>query len=107
MQLSFSPIRQDATLRLERQGDCLILNGERLDLSAIPDGATLPRDAVPCLWLASDVERVAGTLHLTLLLPHGADAPQETLFPAAMSLTDDGPVALPPYETATSKESAA
>ena len=44
--------------------------------------------------------RAGGVLHLTLILPHGADAPLETRFPAALTLTGDGPVALPPYENA-------
>jgi len=97
MKLTLTPMRHDGTLTLHRAGDVLTINGEAFDFSPLPDGATLPREAVDCAWLASDVERIEGTLHLTLLLPHGADAPEETRFPAPITLTADGPVILPPY----------
>jgi len=100
MQITLTPQRRDDTLTLTRSGDVLTINGEAFDFTAIPEGGTLPRDAVACDWLAGDVTRSGGVLHLTLILPHGADAPQETLFPAALTLTGDGPVALPPYENA-------
>jgi len=93
-----SPQRRDHRLTLARSGDQLAINGEAFDFAAIPEGGTLPRDAVACDCLAGDVTRSGGVLHLTLILPHGADAPQATLFPAALALTGDGPVALPAYE---------
>jgi len=98
MQITLTPQRRDDRLSLSREGDVLILNGEAFDFAAIPEGGTLPRDAVACDWLASDVTRQDGVLHLTLILPHGVDAPHETLFPAPITLTGDGPVALPAYE---------
>lgn len=97
MNISFSPMRRDDTLTVSLTGDILTLNGEAFDFSALPDGATLPRDAVACDWLDSDVERIGGVIHLTLILPHGADAPQSTLFPAPITATD-GPITLPVYE---------
>lgn len=98
MQISLSPMRRDDRLELIRKGDILTINGEVFDLSGIPDGATLPQEAVACHWLASDIERINGDIHLTLILPHGADAPQDTRFPATLTLTEDGPVSLPEYE---------
>ncbi|ULB10742.1 hypothetical protein ORIO_12595 [Cereibacter azotoformans] len=95
MHIKFAPQRRDDALTLARSGDTLTINGETLDLSAIPEGATLPREAVACEWLASDIERIGGVLHLTLILPHGADAPQEVLFPAPVLVEPDGPIALP------------
>ena len=100
MQITLTPQRRDDTLTLTRSGDVLTINGEAFDFTAIPEGGTLPRDAVACDWLAGDVTRAGGVLHLTLILPHGADAPLETRFPAPITLTGDGPVALPPYENA-------
>lgn len=100
MQISFSPMRSDVPLTLSVKGNVLVLNGEELDVSALPKGATLPRDAVGCEWLASDIERDDSGLILTLVLPHGAQAPEETLFPAPLIITTDGPVPLPPYEIA-------
>ncbi len=99
MNIIFSPIRHDTPMTLERLGETIIINGEAFDFSAIPPGATLPRDAIASDWFAGDVERdAAGSLTLRLLLPHGANAPEETCFPAPLEVTVDGPVALPPYE---------
>ena len=98
MQITLTPQRRDDTLTLMRSGDVLTINGEAFDFAAIPEGGTLPRDAVACDWLAGDVTRSGGVLHLTLVLPHGANAPQATLFPAALTLTGGGPVTLPTNE---------
>lgn len=98
MQISFIPMRRDDRPELSVTGDVLTINGEEFDFSGVPDGATLPRDAVVCGWLASDVTRIGGVLHLTLILPHGPlpDVPQETLRPVPVSVSA-GPVPLPPY----------
>ena len=95
MQITLSPMRRDDTLTLHRKGNVLTVNGMALDLTALPDGATLPRAAVGCDWLAGDITRTDGVLHLTLILPHGADAGPDLLFPAPLRLTGDGPVVLP------------
>ncbi|MCE8556920.1 hypothetical protein KBY29_21635 [Ruegeria pomeroyi] len=94
MLISFTPMRRDDRLELVKQGDVLTINGEEFDFSALPERAVLPRDAVSCDWLASDVERVGGVIHLTLILPHGADATPERLFPAPVE-AGDGTVPLP------------
>jgi len=98
MQITLSPMRRTARLSLSRSGDTLTINGEDFDFSPLPEGATLPAEAIASDWFAGPVERTGGTLRLTLALPHGADAPQETLFPAPLALTGDGPVRLPAYE---------
>lgn len=105
MQIKFTPMRRDDALALSVAGDVLTINGEAFDFSGVPEGATLPREAVTCDWLASNVERIGGQITLTLILPHGAKAPQETLFPAPVSVTD-GPVPLPPYDTVPEEEEA-
>lgn len=102
MQITFTPMRLDQTLRVERVGDTLVLNGDVIDLSAAGEGAPLTREKLDCDWLAADVMRDEdGELHLTLILPHGADAPEQTLFPKPLTLSDDGPVDLPPYSDET------
>lgn len=100
MIIALSPSRMDAPLNVERSGDALTINGQSFDFSPIPDGGLLPRAAVDCAYLASDVERLDGEIHLTLILPHGADAPEETRFPEPIHVTEDGPVPLPPYDAA-------
>lgn len=99
MILMFSPVRMDTPLTVEVEGDMLVLNGEAYDFAPVPEGAILPRAAVDCDWLASDVTRRGGVLELTLILPHGAHAPQDTLYPAALRVTKAGVVDLPLYET--------
>jgi hypothetical protein len=96
MLLTFSPIRHEPPLQVSVAGDVLTLNGLTLDLSALPEGATLPQAAVDCAWLASDIHRIGGELQLTLLLPHGANAPEQTLFPEPIVIAE-GPVDLPPF----------
>lgn len=93
--INWSPVRRDDTLSVSMQGDALTINGETFDFAPLPDGATLPRDAVACEWLASGVERNGSEISLTLFLPHGADAPQETKFPQPVSVSTDGPVPVP------------
>jgi hypothetical protein len=96
MHITFSPVRRDDRLDLSVAGDVLTINGEAFDFTALPEGATLPRDAVVCDWLASDVSRIGGDIHMTMILPHGAAAPHETRFPAPI-IAGDGPVDLPAY----------
>lgn len=103
MKITFCPIRLDAVLTLSRKDDILIVNGEAFDFSGIPEGATLPQQAVACDMLASDVERIGGALCLSLLLPHGAipdpapAASRAVTHPEPMTVGQNGPIALPRY----------
>ena len=97
MIISFSPMRRADALSVEKSGDVLTINDEAFDFTALPDGATLPQSAVACAWLASDVSRIDGVIHLTLIVPHGARAPQSTLFPHPVTASD-GPVPIPAYQ---------
>lgn len=103
MQISFSPFRSDSALTLSRQGDVLTIDGADLDFGPLPEGAVLPREAVSCDWLASEVSRIGGVIHLTLLLPHGPipwPAPPESrvvTHPEPILVTADGPILLPSY----------
>ncbi|WP_417726665.1 hypothetical protein [Roseovarius sp.] len=101
MQITLIPQRRDEVLTLGRTGDMLVINGEAFDFSPLPDGATLPREAIASNWFAGPVERIGGVLHLSLVVPFGASAPPQTVDPAPLTLTADGPVALPPYDVET------
>lgn len=92
MIVDLTPMRRDDSLTLARQGDVLWVNGTAHDFSAVAEGAVLARDAVGCDWLASDVTRVAGRLRLTLIAPHGPDAPEEQLQNRTLDLSSDGPI---------------
>jgi|TARA_R100000081_G_C4760325_1_gene139476 hypothetical protein len=97
MKLSFTPTRMNNQYEASVSGDALTIDGEVLDFGPLPDGATLPKDDVDCPWLASDVERIDGEICLTLMLPHGANAPEETRFPEMVTVAE-GEVVLPPYD---------
>ena len=95
MKISLSPQRRDDALHVSKIGDELTINGVKYDFSVVPDGALLPQDAIDCIWLASDVERIDGSLHLTLILPHGKAASEAARFPAPIINPEDGPLELP------------
>lgn len=97
MHIRFSPMRRDDRLEASVSGDVLTINGEAFDFSAIAEGTSLPREAVTCDWLASDVERIDGQIRLALILPHGANAPGETLFPVPV-VAIEGTILLPFYD---------
>lgn len=98
MQIILSPQRRDTRLNLARQGDILRVNGETFDFGPVREGAVLPAAAVQSDWFAGEITRQGGELILQIFLPHGPHAPQETLFPAPLSITGNGPIALPAYE---------
>lgn len=95
MHITLTPQRRDDTLTVIKSGDTLTINGTAYDFSVIPDGATLPKDAANCEWLASDVERIDGVLHLTLILPNSATASEAARFPAPIINPADGELELP------------
>ena len=102
MKIKLSPVRVDCEpLITSVNEDVITVNGCAFDFSRLKEGETLPHAALPSDMFAGDVERVNGKVCLTLILPHGPNAPQETRFPeyfdVYMTVTD-GPVPLPPYD---------
>lgn len=95
MKLLFSPQRRDDVLTLSKSGDALTINGTVYDFSPLPDGATLPREAIDCKWICGNVERINGELVIPILLPHGPDASEAARFPEPLTVTSDGEVVLP------------
>lgn len=93
-EITLTPQRRDETLTLSKQGDILIMNGEAFDFSGVSDGAVLPRTAVACNWLASDITRNGNTLCLNVILPHGANPSHEVSTFAPRIITTDGPITL-------------
>lgn len=96
MHLTLSPVRMDTVLTASRCGDVLTLNGQAYDFSDLSEGESRPEP--DCPYLMGPVVRVGGVLRMTLLLPHGARPPQETLFPQSILMAEDGPIPLPPFE---------
>jgi hypothetical protein len=95
MIIKFSPVRVDKKLEITKNGDTLTINGIPYDFSQLPNGATLPREAIDCEWIVSDINRINGEIELTILLPHGANASHEARFPEPIIKNDDGQVVLP------------
>ena len=95
MKITLSPTRRDETLTASRAGDTLTLNGEEFDFGPLEECETLPADAIDSPWIVGDVTRTDGALHITLHLPHGANAPEETRFPEPIIDPPDGEIALP------------
>ena len=95
MILNLSPTNSNKTLEITKTNDTLTINGIPYDFSQLPNGATLPREAINCEFIVSDVNRVNGEIELTILLPHGANASHEARFPEPINMTNDGQVVLP------------
>lgn len=95
MHIKLSPVRLDETLSASRLGDVLILNGQVFDFGPLPEGATLPAEAIDSDWIVGPVSRIDGELHLTLRLPHGPNPSQAVAFPEPIIVTEDGPLELP------------
>jgi hypothetical protein len=99
MNIKLSPQRTDQVLPpVSKQGDTLVIGEESFDFSQVTEGGLLPADAIDSPWIVGDITRQGGILQLGLVVPHGANAPQETLFPQPISSAPDGLIVLPPYE---------
>ncbi len=92
MIVTLSPMRMDQTLTAARTGSVLVLNGTPVDLSGY-DMAAAPNP-----WIVGEPFEEAGVWQVTLILPHGADAPEETRFPVPVMMDGDGEIPLLPYD---------
>ncbi len=91
MIVTFSPIRMEEGLTASRNGSTLVLNGTAVDLAGYDAGKA------PCPWIVGQPVKEDGVWRVNLILPHGGEAPEETLFPRPLVLETDGPLALPPH----------
>ncbi len=95
MIIKFSPQRRDDNLTLSKQGDILTINNVSYDFSPIPDGGTLPKEAIDCEFVCGDIERINGEIHISLILPHGPNPSHDVAFPEPITVIADGQVVLP------------
>lgn len=96
MRINLSPQMRDDSLTVSISGDVLTVNGEAFDFTPLPEGATLPRDAVDSEWFSGPVSRTGGQIELTLLFPYkNGNASTNVTFPKPIVTTGDGPVLLP------------
>ena len=95
MQIKLSPQRLEGALVASVAGDVITINNQLFDFSQLPEGATLPADAIDSEHFVGPIERINGELHLTLRFPHGPNPSQAVAFPEPIQVTQDGPVLLP------------
>jgi hypothetical protein len=95
MKIYLSPIRHDNKLSIVKKGDVLVVNGDEFDFGPIPEGGTLPLEAIDSDYFCGPVERIGGELIVNLLLPHGPSPSQAAAFPSPIAIVNDGVVELP------------
>lgn len=95
MRINLSAPRGDQELHVVKSGDVLVINGVEYDFTQIPEGATLPAEAIDCAFILGPVERAGGQLLITLIAPHDADAPEAARFPEPIIDPADGVLELP------------
>lgn len=101
MRISFAPQRRDDTLTIEQTTtDRLRINGELFNFATMEDGDVIPSGTIPCDWIAGPVKKIDGEVRLTLILPNGPNPSQAVAFPEPITVTEDGPIALPGEEAA-------
>lgn len=98
MHIKLCPVRMDETITVHRSGDVLTINGQPFDFAQLPDGATLPAEAINSEHFAGPVERINGELYLTLRLPHGPSPSMAVAFPELVHAAEDGRINLPTDE---------
>lgn len=100
MKIILYPQRRDDELTLSLQGERLTVSGDVLDLSTIPDGATVPMEAIDNPFIAGPIERIDGELRISLLLPRSTpfgvfDETGKMRPPLEVTVTQDGDISLP------------
>jgi hypothetical protein len=99
MLIKFSPSRADGgDIVIAVRGDVLTVGNEEFDFSNLRSGDLLPSNACTPASFFGDIVRGEYGIELTVVLPHGANAPYERRFPEPIITVVDGPVELPPYD---------
>ena len=103
MKIKFSPVEYSIPLtQLHVDKDVLTINGIELDFSPLLVGDVLPISAIneSCGIMDIVTRDTDGHIVVTVRLPHGQNAPKETLFPDAYDtpiVITSGDVPVPPY----------
>ncbi|MGR2706548.1 hypothetical protein K0P33_07610 [Pseudomonas sp. ArH3a] len=98
MKIKLFPFLTDEPLTVCVEEEVMTLCGQVIDLSVIPEGYRLPASATGCDHFVEYVERINGTLCLTLKLPVRWNSPESLRNPAkplVIEVTTNGPVELP------------
>lgn len=100
MQITLIPQRRDDVLTLEKRGDTLVVSGDPLDFSGLPDGSILPSSAIDNPFVFGDVVRINGEVRISILLPRSSpngvfDEAGNVLAPLVITNPGDGLLSLP------------
>ena len=101
MKIKLSPQRKDYPITTSVVGDVITIDGIEYDFSPLKYGETLPSGAAGDVFSGDITRDESGEICLTLVLPHGANAPEETRFPEYFDkymVVTDGAIELPPYD---------
>lgn len=99
MRIFFLPRRCDDALVLEKGiGNRIRINGELFNFDPLNNGDTIPGGAIPCDWIFGSVEKIDGEVWLSIVLPVGPNPSQAVAFPAPVTVTAEGPIAIPKDE---------
>lgn len=90
MDIRLSPQRRDDPVTITKLGDVLTINGEAFDFAPLPDGGTLPAEAIDCELIVGDVHRKNGAVQITLIAPHGPNPTPEGALPEPRLHAADG-----------------
>jgi len=100
MKIKFIPQRSDAGLAVSVAGDIITINGHVFDLSGLVDDEVLPARAFAGAVFSGRVERTAGELSVTLLLPYSAAPTIDPLEDLAVVDVASGVVDVPGHPSA-------
>lgn len=95
MHISWMPyhaLPSSLALELSRAGDVLTINGDTIDFSALPEGATIEDGAALHPKLVGPIDRIGGKIHLTICLPYRGSGHVEA--PAPVD-AEDGSIDIP------------
>ncbi|MFK3971201.1 hypothetical protein ACI2KS_10790 [Pseudomonas sp. NPDC087358] len=86
----------DQQFEITKDGETLIINDERFDLSPLLEGASIVGSAVQSKWFSlGKIIRKKGVISLSLLYPVPANFSPEQATPKLLENIPDGPVELP------------
>lgn len=91
MRIRLSPQQTDsAWLTLEKRGDALTINGMELDFGPLPDGGTLPFEAINHPLVIGEVSRIGGHVEISILYRQPSTASEAERFPELLDDPADG-----------------
>lgn len=93
--INLTPQLRSDDLTLEAYGNKIKINGDELDFSTLPEGATVLAEDIEHPFVIGDVSMIGGNVHMSIILPHVHDAPEARRFPTPLVITGNGAIELP------------